>query len=144
MYLQLSCRASKTTKHFNFPNNIIEASTVLPWRQAFGTPVEPNQPTLPFKRQSCWFLIEASLADLTRAAEGLTGPELPREPCPFERLATKLGLPPNCDIDLRRQEEMEVNVQPARWKLLLLCLQSSKTSENKMTPKYENKRANRI
>lgn len=27
---------------------------------------------------------------------------------PFDRLAAKLGLPTNCDIDLRRQEELEV------------------------------------
>lgn len=105
--------------------------------------MKPNQPKLPFNRQNCSFLIKASLADLTRAAEGLTGQELPREPCPFERLATKLGLPPNCDIDLRKQEEMEVNVQPACWKLILF-LQSSKTSENKIAPKYEGKYANRI
>lgn len=31
-----------------------------------------------------------------------------RESCPFERLAAKLGLPTNCDIDLRKQEELEV------------------------------------
>lgn len=34
--------------------------------------------------------------------------EAQRESCPFGRLATKLGLPANCDIDLRRQEELEV------------------------------------
>lgn len=79
----------------------------------FGTKVKLNQPKQSSKRQNCSFTIKASLADLTRAAEGLTGQELPREPCPFERLATKLGLPPNCDIDLRKQEEMEVNVQPS-------------------------------
>ncbi|XP_035517685.1 protein TASOR [Morone saxatilis] len=33
--------------------------------------------------------------------------EVHRESCPFERLATKLGLPTNCDIDLRKQEELE-------------------------------------
>eukprot|EP00066_Takifugu_rubripes_P026953 XP_011616219.1 PREDICTED: protein FAM208A-like isoform X1 [Takifugu rubripes] len=47
------------------------------------------------------------LTDLTQAAEGFTIQEVPREPCPFESLATKLGLPTNCDIDLRKQEEME-------------------------------------
>lgn len=31
-----------------------------------------------------------------------------RESCPFDRLAAKLGLPTNCDIDLRKQEELEV------------------------------------
>lgn len=31
-----------------------------------------------------------------------------RESCPFDRLATKLGLPTNCDIDLRKQQELEV------------------------------------
>uniref|UniRef100_UPI0037E9AD00 protein TASOR n=1 Tax=Semicossyphus pulcher TaxID=241346 RepID=UPI0037E9AD00 len=30
-----------------------------------------------------------------------------RESYPFDRLATKLGLPTNCDIDLRRQDELE-------------------------------------
>ncbi|XP_044206100.1 uncharacterized protein LOC122981439 [Thunnus albacares] len=30
-----------------------------------------------------------------------------RDSCPFDRLATKLGLPTNCDIDLRKQEELE-------------------------------------
>ncbi|XP_062271989.1 uncharacterized protein tasora [Scomber scombrus] len=33
--------------------------------------------------------------------------ESQRESCPFDRLATKLGLPTNCDIDLRKQEELE-------------------------------------
>lgn len=32
------------------------------------------------------------------------------ESYPFDRLATKLGLPTNCDIDLRRQEELEVTL----------------------------------
>lgn len=36
--------------------------------------------------------------------------EAQRAPCPFGRLATKLGLPTNCDIDLRRQEELEVSL----------------------------------
>lgn len=27
---------------------------------------------------------------------------------PFDKLATKLGLPTNCDIDLRKQDELEV------------------------------------
>ncbi|XP_028303703.1 protein TASOR isoform X2 [Gouania willdenowi] len=31
----------------------------------------------------------------------------PKESSPFERLATKLGLPTHCDIDLRKQEELE-------------------------------------
>ena len=32
-----------------------------------------------------------------------------KESCPpFDKLATKLGLPRNCDIDLRKQEELEV------------------------------------
>ncbi|XP_032369625.1 protein TASOR isoform X2 [Etheostoma spectabile] len=30
-----------------------------------------------------------------------------RESCPFDKLATKLGLPTNCDIDLRKQDELE-------------------------------------
>lgn len=34
-----------------------------------------------------------------------------RESCPFDRLATKLGLPTKCDIDLRKQEELEVTVK---------------------------------
>ncbi|XP_038553930.1 uncharacterized protein tasora isoform X3 [Micropterus salmoides] len=33
--------------------------------------------------------------------------EAEKESCPFDRLATKLGLPTNCDIDLRKQEELE-------------------------------------
>lgn len=31
-----------------------------------------------------------------------------KESSPFGRLAMKLGLPANCDIDLRKQEELEV------------------------------------
>lgn len=31
-----------------------------------------------------------------------------KESCPFDKLATKMGLPTNCDIDLRKQEELEV------------------------------------
>ncbi|TDH14558.1 hypothetical protein EPR50_G00045210 [Perca flavescens] len=30
-----------------------------------------------------------------------------RESCPFDKLATKLGLPTSCDIDLRKQDELE-------------------------------------
>lgn len=52
---------------------------------------------------------------LNQAARGATSQglgemqeEAQRESCPFGRLATKLGLPANCDIDLRRQEELEV------------------------------------
>lgn len=55
------------------------------------------------------------LTGLNQAAKGTAsqGPsegqedgqkELP----PFDQLATKLGLPTNCDIDLRKQEELEV------------------------------------
>uniref|UniRef100_A0AAQ5XWM0 DUF3715 domain-containing protein n=1 Tax=Amphiprion ocellaris TaxID=80972 RepID=A0AAQ5XWM0_AMPOC len=54
------------------------------------------------------------LTGLTQAAEGTTSQnfcETPgegqRESSPFDRLATKLGLPTNCDIDLRKQEELE-------------------------------------
>ncbi|XP_047439664.1 protein TASOR isoform X2 [Mugil cephalus] len=54
------------------------------------------------------------LTGLNLAARGLTNPSLSdmqeerqRESSPFDRLATKLGLPPNCDIDLRKQEELE-------------------------------------
>ncbi|XP_071351563.1 protein TASOR isoform X2 [Trachinotus anak] len=54
------------------------------------------------------------LTGLTQAARGLAGQSLgemqeeeQRESCPFDRLATKLGLPTNCDIDLRKQEELE-------------------------------------
>lgn len=54
-----------------------------------------------------------ALTDLTQAAEGFTSQEVPRESSPFESLATKLGLPTNCDIDLRKQEEMEVNFKRA-------------------------------
>ncbi|XP_035796795.2 uncharacterized protein tasora isoform X2 [Amphiprion ocellaris] len=55
------------------------------------------------------------LTGLTQAAEGTTSQnfcETPgegqRESSPFDRLATKLGLPTNCDIDLRKQEELEM------------------------------------
>lgn len=34
--------------------------------------------------------------------------EVQREPSPFDGLAAKMGLPTNCDIDLRRQEDLEV------------------------------------
>ncbi|XP_028285259.1 protein TASOR isoform X2 [Parambassis ranga] len=54
------------------------------------------------------------LTGLDQAARGITNRsvceeqlEEQRESCPFERLATKLGLPANCDIDLRKQEELE-------------------------------------
>ncbi|XP_058486894.1 protein TASOR isoform X2 [Solea solea] len=48
------------------------------------------------------------LTGLSRAARGSTSQEEEqKESCPFERLATKLGLPTNCDIDLRKQEELE-------------------------------------
>lgn len=33
--------------------------------------------------------------------------EVPKDSSPFGRLAVKLGLPANCDIDLRKQEELE-------------------------------------
>lgn len=55
------------------------------------------------------------LTGLSKAARGTTSQSLgemqqegQRESCPFDRLATKLGLPTNCDIDLRKQEELEV------------------------------------
>ncbi|XP_056243599.1 protein TASOR isoform X1 [Seriola aureovittata] len=54
------------------------------------------------------------LTGLTQAARGMAGPSFgemqeveQKESCPFDRLATKLGLPTNCDIDLRKQEELE-------------------------------------
>ncbi|KAI3369721.1 hypothetical protein L3Q82_024567 [Scortum barcoo] len=54
------------------------------------------------------------LTALNQAAGGTTNQsfcELPdeeqRESCPFDGLATKLGLPTNCDIDLRKQEDLE-------------------------------------
>lgn len=34
--------------------------------------------------------------------------EVQREPSPFDGLAAKLGLPTKCDIDLRKQEDLEV------------------------------------
>lgn len=33
--------------------------------------------------------------------------EMQKEPSPFEGLAAKMGLPTNCDIDLRKQEDLE-------------------------------------
>lgn len=57
----------------------------------------------------------SSLTDLNQAARGTTKrsvgevrEEGQRESSPLDRLATKLGLPPNCDIDLRKQQELEV------------------------------------
>ncbi|XP_034440310.1 uncharacterized protein tasora isoform X2 [Hippoglossus hippoglossus] len=48
------------------------------------------------------------LTGLKQSARGLVSQEEgPRESSPFDRLATKLGLPTNCDIDLRKQEELE-------------------------------------
>ncbi|KAM7401639.1 hypothetical protein PAMP_016936 [Pampus punctatissimus] len=54
------------------------------------------------------------LTGLSQAARGTANQspseaqeEVKRESCPFDRLATKLGLPTNCDIDLRKQEELE-------------------------------------
>nr|XP_040059631.1 protein TASOR isoform X4 [Gasterosteus aculeatus aculeatus] len=54
------------------------------------------------------------LTDLNQAARGTTKrsvgevrEEGQRESSPLDRLATKLGLPPNCDIDLRKQQELE-------------------------------------
>ncbi|XP_027135126.1 uncharacterized protein tasora isoform X2 [Larimichthys crocea] len=54
------------------------------------------------------------LTGLNQAATGTANQSFPevqeetqRESCPFDRLATKLGLPTNCDIDLRKQEELE-------------------------------------
>ncbi|XP_070759390.1 protein TASOR [Enoplosus armatus] len=54
------------------------------------------------------------LTGLNQAARGTAHQSLcemqvdgQRESSPFDRLATKLGLPTNCDIDLRKQEELE-------------------------------------
>ncbi|XP_029357855.1 protein TASOR-like isoform X2 [Echeneis naucrates] len=54
------------------------------------------------------------LTGLFNAAKGTPGQspgemqeEELRESSPFDRLAAKLGLPTNCDIDLRKQEELE-------------------------------------
>ncbi|XP_037346508.2 protein TASOR isoform X2 [Pungitius pungitius] len=54
------------------------------------------------------------LTDLNQAAGGTTNrsvgevrEEAQRESSPLDRLATKLGLPTNCDIDLRKQQELE-------------------------------------
>ncbi|CAJ1052004.1 protein TASOR isoform X3 [Xyrichtys novacula] len=52
------------------------------------------------------------LTSLSQAARGTANPspgQFQEEggSYPFDRLATKLGLPTNCDIDLRRQEELE-------------------------------------
>ncbi|XP_075996355.1 protein TASOR [Genypterus blacodes] len=41
------------------------------------------------------------------AANQSPAEEQKSDPCPFDRLATKLGLPTSCDIDLRKQEELE-------------------------------------
>ncbi|XP_040014622.1 protein TASOR isoform X7 [Xiphias gladius] len=54
------------------------------------------------------------LTGLKQAARGMACQSLSevqeeeqRVSCPFDRLATKLGLPTNCDIDLRKQDELE-------------------------------------
>uniref|UniRef100_A0A4W6BJL2 TASOR pseudo-PARP domain-containing protein n=1 Tax=Lates calcarifer TaxID=8187 RepID=A0A4W6BJL2_LATCA len=54
------------------------------------------------------------LTGLNQAASGMASQSLceapeeeQRESCPFDKLATRLGLPTNCDIDLRKQEELE-------------------------------------
>ncbi|KAF7656332.1 hypothetical protein LDENG_00042900 [Lucifuga dentata] len=51
------------------------------------------------------------LTGLNQAARGTANRSLSEEgkseSWPFDRLATKLGLPTNCDIDLRKQEELE-------------------------------------
>ncbi|XP_034725833.1 protein TASOR isoform X2 [Etheostoma cragini] len=54
------------------------------------------------------------LTGLTQDARGTTNQSVSevqeegqRESCPFDKLATKLGLPTNCDIDLRKQDELE-------------------------------------
>ncbi|XP_070696328.1 protein TASOR [Pempheris klunzingeri] len=54
------------------------------------------------------------LTGLNQAARGMASQsacevqeEGQRESCPFDRLATKLGLPTKCDIDLRKQEDLE-------------------------------------
>ncbi|XP_068171229.1 protein TASOR-like [Antennarius striatus] len=52
------------------------------------------------------------LTGLSRAARGKISPTVGEEreggqSSPFDKLATKLGLPAHCDIDLRRQEELE-------------------------------------
>ncbi|XP_055365092.1 protein TASOR [Betta splendens] len=53
------------------------------------------------------------LTGLSQAASGVTtqslgeGQDDGQRESPFEKLATKLGLPTNCDIDLRRQEDLE-------------------------------------
>ncbi|XP_044066398.1 protein TASOR isoform X2 [Siniperca chuatsi] len=54
------------------------------------------------------------LTGINKAARGTANQSLcevqeegQRESCPFDSLATKLGLPTNCDIDLRKQEELE-------------------------------------
>ncbi|KAM3621562.1 uncharacterized protein V6R79_012819 [Siganus canaliculatus] len=52
------------------------------------------------------------LTGLSQAASGSANQspgeeERQREACPFDPLASKLGLPTSCDIDLRRQDELE-------------------------------------
>ncbi|KAM8914826.1 protein TASOR isoform 2-T2 [Spinachia spinachia] len=54
------------------------------------------------------------LTDLNQAARGTTNRSVGevreaglRESSPLDRLATKLGLPTNCDTDLRKQQELE-------------------------------------
>lgn len=58
------------------------------------------------------FLLDSGLDQAARGSAGQSLSEAQeeglRESYPFDRLATKLGLPTNCDIDLRKQDELEV------------------------------------
>lgn len=68
------------------------------------------------------------LTGLSQAARG-TASQSPsegqedgqREMSPFDKLATKLGLPTNCDIDLRKQEELEVTDEYLCLDDILIC-----------------------
>lgn len=65
-----------------------------------------------------FFIIIIMICELTglkQAARGAASQspgqvqaEVQREPSPFDGLAAKMGLPTNCDIDLRKQEDLEV------------------------------------
>ena len=44
------------------------------------------------------------------ARETATQEEVQKESFPFDKIATKLGLPTNCDIDLRKHDDLEVSL----------------------------------
>lgn len=44
------------------------------------------------------------------AKETAVQEEVQKESFPFDKIATRLGLPTNCDIDLRKHDDLEVSL----------------------------------